>query len=124
MPYFSKLHKPHTCSTKAMQKNLTLNGKPFRKKVRTVTWCFTPSQPVWLDQGDREQTISSKITRQSEKTRQKNRRGDRKGESNYSPEIPDRGTISDIISLPSGNQMAHTRQLMIHWFEKVLLTPS
>ena len=29
-----------------------------------------------------------------------NNRGDRKGESNDSPEIPDRGLTSDIPSLP------------------------
>ena len=35
-------------------------------------------------------------------TRQKNQRGDRKGESNDSPESPDRGKTSDILGLPSG----------------------
>ena len=32
----------------------------------------------------------------------KNKRGDRKGESNDSPEIPDRRETSDIPGLPSG----------------------
>ena len=32
----------------------------------------------------------------------KNKRGDRKGESNDSPEIPDRRRTSDIPGLPSG----------------------
>ena len=34
--------------------------------------------------------------------RKKNKRGDRKGESNDSPEIPDRRLTSDIPGLPSG----------------------
>ena len=36
------------------------------------------------------------------RTRQKNKRGDSKVESNDSPEIPDRGETSDIPGLPSG----------------------
>ena len=35
-------------------------------------------------------------------TRQKNKRGDSKMESNDKPEIPDRGETSDIPELPSG----------------------
>ena len=38
----------------------------------------------------------------SNRTRQKNKRGDSKVESNDSPEIPDRGETSDIPGLPSG----------------------
>ena len=38
------------------------------------------------------------------RTRQKNKRGDSKVESNDSPEIPDRGETSDIPGLPSGVQ--------------------
>ena len=34
--------------------------------------------------------------------KKKNKRGDRKGESNDSPEIPDRRKTSDIPGLPSG----------------------
>ena len=40
--------------------------------------------------------------RKSNGTRQKNKRGDSKVESNDSPEIPDRGETSDIPGLPSG----------------------
>ena len=41
--------------------------------------------------------------RKSKRTRKKkNKTGDRKGESNDSPEIPDRRGTSDIPSLPSG----------------------
>ena len=36
-------------------------------------------------------------------TRQKNKRGNSKVESNDSPEIPDRGETSDIPGLPSGD---------------------
>ena len=39
----------------------------------------------------------------SNRTRQKNKRGDSKVESNDSPEIPDRVETSDIPSLPSGD---------------------
>ena len=40
--------------------------------------------------------------RKGNRTRQKNKRGDRKMESSDSPEIPDRGETSDIPSIPSG----------------------
>ena len=40
--------------------------------------------------------------RKGNKTRQKNKRGDSKVESDDSPEIPDRGETSDIPGLPSG----------------------
>ena len=40
--------------------------------------------------------------RKSNRTRQKNKRGDSKVESNNSPEIPDRGETSDIPGLPWG----------------------
>ena len=42
------------------------------------------------------------MTRQKEQEDYK--RGDRKGESNNSPEIPDRERTSDIIRLPLGDQ--------------------
>ena len=41
------------------------------------------------------------------RTRQKNKRGDRKVESNDSPEIPDRGETLDIPGLPSGQLGEH-----------------
>ena len=46
------------------------------------------------------------MTRQKEQEDQteKNKRGDRKGESNDSPEIPDRRITSDIPGLPSGQK--------------------
>ena len=45
---------------------------------------------------------AEKKKRQSNRTRQKNKRGDSKVESNESPEIPYRGETSDIPGLPSG----------------------
>ena len=39
------------------------------------------------------------MRRQSTRTRQKNNSGDRKGKSNESPEIPDRGMTSHISGL-------------------------
>ena len=53
-----------------------------------------------------EWTISRKMSRQKEQEDQteKNKRGDRKGESNDSPEIPDRRITSDIPGLPSGQK--------------------
>ena len=47
-----------------------------------------------------EWTISRKMTRQSKRTRQKNQRRNRKGESDNNPEIPDWGETSDIPGLP------------------------
>ena len=41
--------------------------------------------------------------RKTKRTRQKKKRGDRKGESNGSPEIPDRRMTSDIPGLLSGD---------------------
>ena len=40
--------------------------------------------------------------RKSNRTRQMNKRGDSKVESNDSPEIPDRGETSDVPGLRSG----------------------
>ena len=39
----------------------------------------------------------------------KNKRGDRKGESNDSPEIPDRRQTSDIPVLPLGDISTYSR---------------
>ena len=50
----------------------------------------------------RDRTSRQTEDRKSTRTRQKNKRGDSKVESNDSPEIPDRGETSDIPSFPSG----------------------
>ena len=55
---------------------------------------FTPSIPRLRPAGRKRQGIKSN------RTRQKNKRGDNKVESNDSPEIPDRGE-TDIPGLPS-----------------------
>ena len=49
-----------------------------------------------------EERASRQKDRKCNRTRQKNKRGDIKVESNDSPEIPDRGETSDIPGLPSG----------------------
>ena len=52
------------------------------------------------------------MTRQKEQEdsaeKNKNKRGDRKGESNNSPEIPDRSQTSDIPGFPSGDAEKET----------------
>ena len=52
--------------------------------------------------------------RKSNRTRQKNRRGDSEAESNDSPEIPDRGQTSDIPGLRSGVHFIDTNVLHRH----------
>ena len=49
-----------------------------------------------------QQAEKKKKDRQSNRTRQKNKRGDSKVESNDSPEIPDRGETPDTPGLTSG----------------------
>ena len=49
-----------------------------------------------------DQQAEEKKDRKSNRSRQKNKRGDSKVESNDSSEIPDRGKTSDIPDLPSG----------------------
>ena len=49
----------------------------------------------------REGPAGRKTVRHSNRTRQKNKRGESKVESNDSPEIPDRGETSDISGIPS-----------------------
>ena len=51
----------------------------------------------------------AKKDRESNRTRQKNKRGDSKAESNDSPEIPDRGETSDIPGLPSEGKSLEKR---------------
>ena len=54
------------------------------------------------------------MTRQSQRTRQKNERENRKAESNDSPEIPDRRGTSDIPGLPSGRGKGQIQQNAIN----------
>ena len=50
-----------------------------------------------------EKSLEERASRKGNRTRQKNKRGDSKVESNDSPEIPDRGETLDIPGLPSGD---------------------
>ena len=54
--------------------------------------------------------------RKGNRTRQKDKRGDSKVESNDSPEIQDRGETSDIPSLPSGLKNTVHNNLCTHFF--------
>ena len=79
-----------SCSTRAIQKSLTLNEKYLR---------------VFWREKSQENGPLAKTNGKTERARglgRKNKRGDRKGESNDSPEIPDRRGTSDIPGLPSG----------------------
>ena len=67
-----------SCSTRAIQKSLTLNEKYREFSGEKKTQEKGPFAEKWQD-------------RRSKRSRQKNERGDRKGESNDSPEIPDVG---------------------------------
>ena len=77
-------------STRAIQKLLTLNEKYLRV--------------CWREKSQENGPLAEKLqVRKSKRTRQKkSKRGDRKEESNDSPEIPDRRATSDIAGLPSG----------------------
>ena len=52
--------------------------------------------------GKKVRRIDRKKDRKSNRSRQKNKRGDSKVESNDSPDIPDREETSDIPGLSSG----------------------
>ena len=71
----------YSCSTGATQKPvlylLTKNAGKFSEKQQQKDQVNGP----WAENGQ---------DRKGNRTRQKNKRGDRKGESNDSPEIPDR----------------------------------
>ena len=75
------------CRTGAIQKShlLTKNIEEFSGKGLE-------------ERASRQKTIDRKGNR----TRQRNKRGDSKVESNDNPEIPDREETSDIPGLPSG----------------------
>ena len=60
------------------------------------------------------QQTEKREDRKSNWTKQKNKRGDSKVESNDSTEIPDRGEISDILGLPSGASSKRKSILVIN----------
>ena len=79
---------------------LAAQQEPYKK-------AYPLTKNIWSFLGEKESgewTISRKMTRQKEQKdwAEKNKRGDRKGESNDSPETPDRRITSDIPGLPSG----------------------
>ena len=75
-----------SCSTRAIQKSLTLTEKYLR-----VYWRMDHEQRNYK-------------TERARRLGRKNKRGDRKGESNDSPEIPDMRGTSDIPGLPFGSR--------------------
>ena len=77
-----------SCSTRAIQKSLTLNEKYLS----------------FLEKSQENGSLAKRWQdRKSKRTWQKNKQERRQeGESNDSPEIPDRRMISDIPSVPSG----------------------
>ena len=86
-----------SCSTRAIQKSLTLNEKYLRV--------------FWKKSQENGPLAEKSLDRKSKRTRQeKTKRGDRKGESNDSPEIPDRRMTSVIPGLPSGEQKSLTQE--------------
>ena len=84
MPYGSQLHRPLT-----NYHLLAAQQEPYEK-----AWLFTKNVVEFSGKKLGEQTISRKMTRQKEQEdlAAKNKRGDRKGEPNDSPEILDLGT--------------------------------
>ena len=76
-----------SCATRAIQKSLTLNQKCLRT--------------FWKKSQGNGPLATKLQDRNGKRTRQKNKRGDKKEESNDSPEIP-QGVASDIPGLPSG----------------------
>ena len=75
---------PPSCSTTAIQKSLTLNKKYLS----------------FLEKSQENGPLAEKLP--DRKSERKKTRGDRKGESNDSPEIPDRRLTSDIPGHSSG----------------------
>ena len=75
-----------SCSTRAIQKSLTINKKDLR-----VFWKKSQKNGQKKAKTERARGLG-----------RRNKRGDRKGESNDSREIPDRRQISDTHGLLSG----------------------
>ena len=86
------LHIPPTNS-------LLLTAKQEPNKKASL---LTKISKNFLEKKLRRKGQQAEKDRKGNRTRQKNKRGDSKVESNDSPEIPDRGKPSDIPGLPSG----------------------
>ena len=79
---------------------LAVKQEPYKK-----AYLLMKNIEKFSGNSSREWTSRQTEDRKSTRTRQKNKRGDSKVESNDSPEIPDRGRMgetSDIPYLPSG----------------------
>ena len=97
MPFGSTLHIPAT--------NLLLlaaKQEPYKKAYLLTNNIEEFSVKSLGEWASRQKKRRKKRDRESDRTRQTNKRGDSKVESNDSPEIPDRGETSDIPGLPSG----------------------
>ena len=79
---------------RAIQKSLTLNENYLR-----LFWKKSQENGPLAEKWQERKNLKKKKKEKS--TRQKNVRGDRNGQSNDSPEIPDKRMASDIPSLPS-----------------------
>ena len=78
---------------------LAAKQEPYKKNP-TLSLRFFCKKFNRMDQ--QAEKRKKRTDRKSNRTRQKNKRADSKVASNDSPEIPDRGETSDILSLPSG----------------------
>ena len=99
MPYGSVLHTPTNYHLLAAQKELfSFSFFPFLKPI-----FYQKMLEKFLGKSQENGPWAEKLQdRKSKRTRQRNKRGDRKGQSKDSPEIPGRRETSDIPSLPSG----------------------
>ena len=61
------------------------------------------------------QQAENRSDRKNNRTRQKNKTGVSKVESNDSPEIPDRGQTLDILGLPLGRNKGGLADFMMWW---------
>ena len=77
---------------------LTAEQEPYKK-----AYLLTKNIEEFFGKSLEERACRQKtIKRKGNRTRQKNKKGDSKVESNDSPEIPERGETSDIPGLSSG----------------------
>ena len=103
-----KICKCITASTRAIRQHAAhttdqLTSPSCWTRAIQKAYLFTKNIEEFSGKSLEERTSRQKKIRQKgNRTRQKNKRGDSKVESNDSPEIPDRGETSDIPGLPSG----------------------
>ena len=90
-----------------------LNKEPYKKACRLTKHGELLGKTTTTktkQAGELTAEKKKKKDRQIKRSRQKDERRDRKGESSDSPEIPDRRPTADISGLPSGN---HRTELQI-----------